>query len=137
MTAITLLACPQRIFEVSSAQYHSDINYTHALLSSIVSAFNAPINISASQIQNLAVTTGGSRYLHRILYSPISSIDVTYQILINSKYPSAAYSSQLSNFVSSGSFTTNLHNYALLYRTPGFMNASCSSVAIGEDRFVT
>ena len=62
-------------------QYDSDVNYTFALLSSIESAFVAPINISVDQIQNLTVTSGSSHRMRRKLHSSTASIDVSYRII--------------------------------------------------------
>ena len=118
-------------------QYTSNINYTAALLSSIITAFVAPINISLEEIQNLAVTDGSSlHFTHTKLPSTSTStssasIVVFYKILTNSKDPSTAYATQLTNCVNSGSFITQLHYYAVRFRTPGFVDAKSSSITIG------
>ncbi len=113
-------------------QYDSDVNYTFALLSSIESAFVAPINISVYQIQNLTVTSGSSHRMRRKLHSSTASIDVSYRIYIDSKYPYTAYATQLSNAVKSGSFDTFLHYYASRFGVPGLLNATSFSIATGK-----
>ena len=113
-------------------QYDSDVNYTFALLSSIESAFVAPINISVDQIQNLTVTSGSSHRMRRKLHSSTASIDVSYRIYIDSKYPYTAYATQLSNAVKSGSFDTFLHYYASRFGVPGLLNATSFSIATGK-----
>lgn len=117
-------------------QYTSNANYNSALLSSIRTAFIAPINISSDQIQNLVVTAGSSIPAMRselpTSTSSDASIDVSYQIFTNSKYPSTAYSTQLINFVNSGSFNTKLHYYAVCFRAPGFLDAKSSFISTGK-----
>jgi hypothetical protein len=117
-------------------QYTSNANYTSALLSSIKTTFIAPINISSDQIQNLVVTTGISLPAMRTELptstSSDESIDVSYQIFTNSKYPSTAYSTQLINFVNSGSFNTKLHYYAMCFSAPGFLDAKSTSISTGK-----
>lgn len=124
----------QTIAGVSLTQYSSNADYTSALLSSIITAFIAPINISCDHIHNLVVTTASSFLLPIRTASTSSdpSIDVSYQILTNTKYPSTAYSTQLTNFVNSGSFNTKLHSYAVCFRTPGFLDAKSSSISTGK-----
>jgi hypothetical protein len=122
----------QTITGISLNQYDSNSNNTIALKTAIAQSFTAPTNISVSDVQSLIVSGANTRRNRRFLQTSSSSIFASYQIVTSSKYPSSAYSAQLSDSVSNGQFDTNLQTASQQLGTTSFENATSSAVSIGR-----
>ena len=106
-------------------------------------SFTSP-PINASQIQNFTVTStsgeGGSVFRSRRLGagsaapspSPASNaIIASYAIAINSQFPAAAYSTQLTASVNSGNFNSYIATAAMVLGIPP-VNITAGPVAVGK-----
>eukprot|EP01036_Dinobryon_divergens_P028267 gene28269-37188_t len=123
----------QTIQGLTASEFSSNANSTEVLTAAIVSCFKAPISITASHVLDLmvvAATAGGRDQL--LSTSSSSSILVSYDIFTSSKYPSSAYSTQLSIAVGSGAFTRSLQMHAALRGTTCLLNATSSMVSVGD-----
>ena len=135
----------QTILGLTAGEFWSNDNNTEVLTAAIVSSFKAPTSITASQVLGLVVvgaaSSGGRAQLLSISSSSSSSssssIVVSYDIFTSSRYPSSAYSAQLSSAVGSGAFTRSLQMHAALQGASCLLNATSSMVAVGkEDLFI-
>ena len=118
---------------MTASEFSSNANSTEVLTAAIVSCFKAPISITASQVLNLMVAAEPAQLLSSTSSSSSSSsILVSYDIFTSSKYPSSAYSTQLSMAVGSGAFTRSLQMHAALRGTSCLLNATSSMVSVGN-----
>ena len=113
------------------SQYNSNSTYQNALVATIVDGFVSP-NISADQVQNLAVSAGSRRNRRYLISSSSQSIFASYEIAATSQFSSQAYSTQLLDFVDSGQFSASLRKNAVIFGTQGFLNATSQSITIGK-----
>lgn len=123
---------------MTAGEFSSNANNTEVLTAAIVSCFKAPTSITASQVLGMVIVAAGERA--QLLSSSWSSSSssssmlVSYDIFTSSKYPSSAYSTQLSMAVGSGAFTRSLQMHAALRdSTSCLLNATSSMVAIGKE----
>eukprot|EP01036_Dinobryon_divergens_P028265 gene28267-37186_t len=123
----------QTILGLTASEFSSNANNTEVLTAAIVSCFKAPISITASQVLNLVVVAAAGERTQLLSTSSSSpSILVSYDIFTSSKYPSSAYSTQLSIAVGSGAFTRSLQMHAALRGTTCLLNATSSMVSVGD-----
>lgn len=119
---------------ISVEQFGSQ-NASKAIKNSIAET----LHVSVKYVTILQVTAGSTtQRLRNRLLAALSSILVSYSVLIpNTVLPASSFQTTLTNAVTSGEFTVRLHSNAVKYSASNLLNASSSSIFIGNIYFIT
>ena len=133
----------QTILGLTASEFASDSSNTAAVTAAIVSAFQAPANISAGQVRGLllldahaAADRGQKKKKLKQEQEEeeefVGSWALVYDIVTESRYPSEAFSSQLRRAVASGAFSRSLQLFAARLGATHLRNATSPAVSVGK-----